>query len=84
MCVLFLTPRKLTKNPTHTKHNTTHTKKQKNSLAQLITWLAADGGDALVVFDECHRAKNLVANDASSTVTGLAVAALQEALPNAR
>jgi hypothetical protein len=50
-----------------------------------VEWLveAADG-DVLIVFDECHRAKNLVTNGGASTKTGVAVLALQNALPNAR
>ena len=73
-------PHKKTTNPNPPKTNTPNN----NRLAQLIAWLAADGGDVLVVFDECHRAKNLVSKEGASTVTGLAVASLQEALPNAR
>ena len=44
---------------------------------------AADG-DVLIVLDECHRAKSLVQNEVRSTKTGIAVLALQNALPNAR
>lgn len=50
-----------------------------------MEWLAeAADGDVLIVLDECHRAKNLVANEGRSTKTGIAVLALQNALPNAR
>jgi len=54
-------------------------------LWQIVEWLAeADDGDVLIVLDECHRAKNLVATEGRSTKTGIAVLALQNALPNAR
>jgi hypothetical protein len=54
-------------------------------LWQIVEWLAeAEDGEVLVILDECHRAKNLVANEGRSTKTGLAVLALQNALPNAR
>jgi hypothetical protein len=62
-------------------------------LWQIVEWLAgAEGGEVLIVFDECHRAKNLVPpatpagsfTETRSTKTGLAVLALQNALPNAR
>jgi hypothetical protein len=62
-------------------------------LWQIVEWLAgAEGGEVLIVFDECHRAKNLVPSaspggsfgETRSTKTGLAVLALQNALPNAR
>lgn len=62
-------------------------------LWQIVEWLAgAEGGEVLIVFDECHRAKNLIPSAAPggsfgetrSTKTGLAVLALQNALPNAR
>jgi hypothetical protein len=50
-----------------------------------VEWLAeAEDGDVLIVLDECHRAKNLVATEGKSTKTGIAVLALQNALPNAR
>jgi hypothetical protein len=54
-------------------------------LWQIVEWLAeAADGDVLIVLDECHRAKNLVATEGRSTKTGIAVLALQNALPNAR
>jgi hypothetical protein len=50
-----------------------------------VEWLAqCQEGEVLIVLDECHRAKNLVAAADKSTKTGLAVLALQNALPNAR
>eukprot|EP00879_Flechtneria_rotunda_P009637 GHRR01010084.1.p1 GENE.GHRR01010084.1~~GHRR01010084.1.p1 ORF type:complete len:1075 (+),score=467.79 GHRR01010084.1:930-4154(+) len=54
-------------------------------LWQIVEWLAeADDGEVLIVLDECHRAKNLMAAEGKSTKTGIAVLALQNALPNAR
>lgn len=54
-------------------------------LWQIVEWLAeAEDGEVLIVLDECHRAKNLVATEGRSTKTGIAVLALQNALPNAR
>ena len=45
----------------------------------------ADGTlDPLIVFDECHKAKNLLTGNGQPTKTALAVVAIQEALPKAR
>ena len=56
-------------------------------LGQVIDWLARggqDGSGALIIFDECHRAKNLAPQDITKTTkTGLAVLHLQEKLPQA-
>jgi hypothetical protein len=62
-----------------------NTKKKYNTrLKQLLQWLGEDY-DGLIVFDECHKAKNLVpVGSAKPTKTGLAVLELQEKLPNAR
>lgn len=35
-------------------------------LTQITDWLGADGGECLIVLDECHKAKNLVDDGASS------------------
>ncbi len=41
--------------------------------------------DGCIVFDECHKAKNLIpVNGKISTKTGIAVVKLQDKLPNAR
>jgi hypothetical protein len=57
-------------------------------IKQLIDWLAPgrddDGGSSLIVFDECHKAKNLINSAGEPTKTALAVVAIQEALPDAR
>ncbi|GBG72349.1 hypothetical protein CBR_g11926 [Chara braunii] len=53
-------------------------------LRQLVNWCGPDF-DGLIVFDECHKAKNLVPETGSSgTKTGEAVLELQAKLPNAR
>ena len=49
----------------------------------LPKWCGGDEFEGCVLFDECHRAKNLVAKTKSSKC-GKAVFDLQEALPNAR
>jgi hypothetical protein len=60
-------------------------KKYSTRLKQLLQWLGGDSFDGVIVFDECHKAKNLVpCGSAKPTKTGLAVLELQEKLPNAR
>ncbi|GLH00308.1 Protein strawberry notch [Gryllus bimaculatus] len=58
--------------------------KYKTRLKQLLQWCGEDF-DGLVVFDECHRAKNLCPVGSSKpTKTGLTVLELQNKLPKAR
>uniref|UniRef100_F1KQG5 Protein strawberry notch 1 n=1 Tax=Ascaris suum TaxID=6253 RepID=F1KQG5_ASCSU len=58
--------------------------KYRTRLKQLIQWCGKDF-DGVIVFDECHRAKNLVPTTGSKpTKTGKVVMELQQALPNAR
>ncbi|CAJ0579156.1 unnamed protein product, partial [Mesorhabditis spiculigera] len=54
-------------------------------MQQLIRWFGEDY-DGLIVFDECHKAKNLIPAGAGGkpTKTGKLVLELQESLPNAR
>jgi hypothetical protein len=53
-------------------------------LNQLIQWCGRDF-DGVIVFDECHRAKNLCPTAGTrSTKTGRVVLELQQALPGAR
>lgn len=60
-------------------------KKYTSRLKQLLQWLGGESFDGVIVFDECHKAKNLVpVGGAKPTKTGLAVLELQEKLPNAR
>lgn len=51
---------------------------------QLVAWLGNDF-DGCLVFDECHKAKNAVAQTASSKIskTAVAVVSLQDKLPKA-
>lgn len=58
--------------------------KYKTRLKQLLQWCGEDF-DGLLVFDECHRAKNLCPVGSSKpTKTGLTVLELQNKLPKAR
>ncbi|XP_046980901.1 protein strawberry notch isoform X1 [Schistocerca americana] len=58
--------------------------KYKTRLKQLLQW-CGDDFDGPVVFDECHRAKNLCPVGSSKpTKTGLTVLELQNKLPKAR
>ena len=51
---------------------------------QLLQWCGEDF-DGLIMFDECHKAKNLMPEVGSSpTRTGLKALEIQERLPNAR
>ncbi|XP_037040157.1 protein strawberry notch-like [Bradysia coprophila] len=51
---------------------------------QIVDWCGEDF-DGVIVFDECHKAKNLIpSNSLKSTKTGSAVVDLQYKLPNAR
>ncbi|XP_057655620.1 protein strawberry notch-like isoform X10 [Diorhabda carinulata] len=58
--------------------------KYKSRLKQLLQWCGSDF-DGLIIFDECHRAKNLCPVGSSKpTKTGLTVLELQNKLPLAR
>lgn len=58
--------------------------KYKSRLKQIMQWCGSDF-DGLIVFDECHRAKNLCPVGSSKpTKTGLTVLELQNKLPLAR
>ncbi|XP_050441174.1 protein strawberry notch [Adelges cooleyi] len=58
--------------------------KYKSRLKQLLNW-CGDNYDGVIVFDECHRAKNLCpVGSTKPTKTGLTVLELQNKLPNAR
>ena len=58
----------------------------KSRLEQLVEWMKRGGKfEGALVFDECHKAKNLVpAKGGKPSVTGLAVKNLQETNPMAR
>ncbi|CDS43053.1 protein strawberry notch 1 [Echinococcus multilocularis] len=58
--------------------------KYKTRLKQIVHWCSKDF-DGVIVFDECHRAKNLTPSGSQKpTKTGLTVLELQNRLPNAR
>ncbi|WJX93222.1 udp-glycosyltransferase [Trifolium repens] len=58
--------------------------KGRSRLQQLVQW-CGPGFDGLVIFDECHKAKNLVPEAGSQpTRTGEAVLEIQDKLPEAR
>ncbi|KAG4399450.1 hypothetical protein AAZX31_08G230100 [Glycine max] len=58
--------------------------KGRSRLQQLIQW-CGPGFDGLIIFDECHKAKNLVPESGSQpTRTGEAVVDIQDRLPEAR
>ncbi|KAF5728143.1 protein strawberry notch 1 [Tripterygium wilfordii] len=58
--------------------------KGRSRLQQLVQWCGS-GFDGLVIFDECHKAKNLVPEAGSQpTRTGEAVLDIQARLPEAR
>ncbi|CAG9814913.1 unnamed protein product [Phaedon cochleariae] len=58
--------------------------KYKSRLKQLLHWCGPDF-DGLIIFDECHRAKNLCPVGSSKpTKTGLTVLEIQNKLPKAR
>jgi hypothetical protein len=54
-------------------------------LTQLINWVGGDQFDGLIIFDESHKAKNLVPEKGlKPTQCGQAVKEIQARLPNAR
>lgn len=58
--------------------------KYKSRLKQLVQWCGEDF-EGVIVFDECHRAKNLCpVGSAKPTKTGLTVLDIQNKLPKAR
>lgn len=71
----------------------TSTNKYRTRLKQLLHWCSGGSSnddeasfDGVIVFDECHKAKNLCPTSSSSrpTKTGLTVMQLQKRLPKAR
>ncbi|CAJ0941779.1 unnamed protein product, partial [Mesorhabditis belari] len=62
----------------------TASKSYSSRIKQLVQWFGKSY-DGLIVFDECHRAKNLVPGvGGKTTKTGRLVLELQKLLPNAR
>ena len=59
-------------------------KKNRSRLDQIVSWLGEDF-DGCIVFDECHKGKNLIPSAGGvASRTGMAVVELQERLPKAR
>ncbi|KAK9684141.1 hypothetical protein RND81_10G189300 [Saponaria officinalis] len=59
--------------------------KGRSRLNQLVQWCGGQDFDGLVVFDECHKAKNLIPEAGGQpTRTGEAVLVLQDKLPEGR
>ncbi|XP_074301676.1 protein FORGETTER 1-like isoform X1 [Silene latifolia] len=59
--------------------------KGKSRLNQLVQWCGGRAFDGLVIFDECHKAKNLIPEAGGQpTRTGEAVLDLQDKLPGGR
>lgn len=64
--------------------NSTQGNKYKSRLKQILQWCGEDF-DGCIVFDECHKAKNLCPTGSSKpTKTGLTALELQNKLPKAR
>jgi len=65
--------------------STTVSGKYSSRFGQLVQWCGEDF-EGVIVFDECHKAKNLFPSSGSGkpTKTGLAVLELQNKLPKAR
>ena len=57
--------------------------KKSRRIDQLIDWVGGADFEGLLVFDECHKAKNFKDGDGGTKV-GAAVVELQNALPRAR
>ncbi len=51
---------------------------------QIVSWLGGADFNGCLMFDECHKAKNIFENEKNSSKTGLAVIEIQRLLPNAR
>ncbi|KAF5837835.1 P-loop containing NTP hydrolase pore-1-domain-containing protein [Dunaliella salina] len=59
--------------------------KGKSRIDQIVQWLGGSSFEGLLVFDECHKAKNFTpGNEASSTKIATCVLELQSRLPMAR
>jgi len=57
---------------------------KKNRLDQIIDWFGGADADGVIVFDECHKAKNFSASSESGSKVATAVIALQDRCPKAR
>lgn len=60
-------------------------KRKQSRLEQLVMWCGGESFNGLLIFDECHRAKNYKeGQEENSSLTGQAVVKLQQMLPRAR
>ena len=57
---------------------------KKNRLDQIIDWFGGEDAEGVVVFDECHKAKNFSASAETGSKVAAAVIAFQERCPKAR
>lgn len=65
--------------------STTNPGKYRSRLKQLVQWCGGEDFDGCIVFDECHKAKNLCPVGSSKpTKTGLRALEIQQLLPQAR
>ena len=77
--VLFITYASLIAKKTKPKKGEIPTR-----LEQVLLWAGRENYDGLIIFDESHKAKNLIPENGKPTKTGQTVQRLQEMLPNAR
>lgn len=59
---------------------------RKTRLKQLLAWMGNEGFDGCLIFDECHKAKNLQLDDSKTggTKSARAVFSIQSSCPKAR
>lgn len=57
---------------------------KKNRLDQIISWFGGENADGVVIFDECHKAKNFSAAADTGSKVAAAVIAFQDRCPRAR
>ena len=68
-----------------TTYSTLVSKTQKKSrLDQIVNWFGGEDAEGVVIFDECHKAKNFSASSDSGSKVAAAVIAFQERCPRAR
>ena len=76
---MFVTYASLIAKKSHPKGDESPTR-----LDQILEWAGNELYDGLIIFDESHKAKNLIPENGITTKTGLKVMDLQKKLPNAR
>lgn len=82
--VMFLTYSTLIAQTSNSSQVTPTRSNFDSRMEQLVDWCGSDF-DGVLIFDECHRAKNLFpGNSSKPTKTGLTVLNLQKKLPKAR